>query len=94
MTLRYEKMKSKHRFSIICPYSSFKKFNILIDKYLSRFNYIYGAAGHPDCVFKIIYNNNKINNEPADITSRETKTLLIDRFVEYILITIILLLLN
>ena len=28
---------------------------LLIDKSLSRFQYIYGDAGHPDCVFKITY---------------------------------------
>ena len=22
---------------------------------LSRFDYVYGAAGHPDCIFKITY---------------------------------------
>jgi len=29
--------------------------DILIDKSLSRFKYVYGAAGHPNCVFKIPY---------------------------------------
>ena len=28
---------------------------IIVDKSLSRFEYIYAAAGHPDCVFKITY---------------------------------------
>ena len=30
--------------------------NILIDKSLNRFDYVYAAAGHPNCVFKIDYN--------------------------------------
>ena len=30
--------------------------DILIDKSLSRFPYIFAAAGHPNCVFKITYN--------------------------------------
>ena len=34
---------------------SFRKLHIIIDKSLSRFEYVYGAAGHPDCVFKINY---------------------------------------
>ena len=28
---------------------------ILIDKSLKRFEYVYGAAGHPNCIFKISY---------------------------------------
>ena len=33
-----------------------KKINILIDKSLSRFEYVYAAAGHPHSIFKITYN--------------------------------------
>ena len=29
--------------------------DIIIDSSLNRFEHIYGAAGHPDCVFKINY---------------------------------------
>ena len=51
-------VKKNTGFSIggVAPVAHLKKLNILIDKYLRRFNYIYGAAGHPDCVFKISYN--------------------------------------
>ena len=33
-----------------------KKLDIIIDKSLNRFPYIFAAAGHPNCVFKITYN--------------------------------------
>ena len=53
-----EDVKKNTGFSIggVAPVAHLKKLNILIDKYLRRFNFIYGAAGHPDCVFKISYN--------------------------------------
>jgi Cys-tRNA(Pro) deacylase len=53
-----EEVKVNTGFSIggVAPVGHLKKLNILIDKSLSRFPYIYGAAGHPDCVFKITYN--------------------------------------
>ena len=39
----------------VSPIGHLKRIEILIDKSLSRFNYVYGAAGHPDCVFKITF---------------------------------------
>ena len=39
----------------VSPIGHLNKLDIIIDKSLSRFEYIYGAAGHPDCVFKIYY---------------------------------------
>ena len=52
-----EEVKTNTGFSIggVAPVAHIIKLNILIDKSLSRFQYIYGAAGHPDCVFKITY---------------------------------------
>jgi Cys-tRNA(Pro) deacylase len=52
-----DEVKVNTGFSIggVAPVGHLKKLNILIDKSLSRFPYIYGAAGHPDCVFKITY---------------------------------------
>ena len=52
-----DEVKVNTGFSIggVAPAGHLKKLNILIDKSLSRFQYIYGAAGHPDCVFKITY---------------------------------------
>jgi len=32
---------------------------IFIDEGLKRFNYIYAAAGHPNCIFKIDFDNLK-----------------------------------
>ena len=50
-------VKENTGFSIggVAPVGHLKKLDIIIDKSLSRFKYIYGAAGHPDCVFKINY---------------------------------------
>ena len=52
-----DEVKVNTGFSIggVAPVGHLKKLNILIDKSLSRFQYIYGAAGHPDCVFQITY---------------------------------------
>ena len=52
-----DQVKLNTGFSIggVAPTGHLKKLNIIIDKSLSRFKYVYGAAGHPDCVFKITY---------------------------------------
>jgi len=52
-----EEVKNNTGFSIggVAPVAHLKKLNILIDKSLNRFENVYGAAGHPDCVFKITY---------------------------------------
>ena len=39
----------------VAPVAHITKLNILIDRSLSRFDYIFAAAGHPNCVFKINY---------------------------------------
>ncbi len=54
-----DEVKANTGFSIggVAPIAHLKKLDILIDKSLNRFQYVYGAAGHPDCVFKITYNN-------------------------------------
>tara|TARA_B100001057_G_scaffold496155_1_gene596896 strand:+ start:1186 stop:1665 length:480 start_codon:yes stop_codon:yes gene_type:complete len=41
----------------VAPIGHLKKVNIFIDKNLSRFNELYAAAGHPNCVFKIDFEN-------------------------------------
>ena len=47
----------------VSPVGHLKKIEILIDKSLSRFNLLFAAAGHPNCVFKIDFTNlNKITN--------------------------------
>ena len=52
-----DEVKENTGFSIggVAPTGYLKKLNIIVDKSLSRFKYVYGAAGHPDCVFKITY---------------------------------------
>ena len=47
----------------VSPIGHLKKIEILIDKSLSRFNLLFAAAGHPNCVFKIDFTNlQKITN--------------------------------
>ena len=54
-----DQVKENTGFSIggVAPIGHLKKLNIIVDKSLNRFKYIYGAAGHPDCVFKITYSD-------------------------------------
>ena len=56
-----DEVKATTGFSIggVSPIAHTTKLDILIDKSLDRFKYIYGAAGHPNCVFKISYNQLK-----------------------------------
>jgi len=53
-----EEVKKNTGFSIggVSPVAHTSILNILIDKSLKRFPYIFAAAGHPNCVFKITYN--------------------------------------
>ena len=53
-----DQVKENTGFSIggVAPVAHTKKLDILIDKSLCRFVYVFGAAGHPNCVFKINYN--------------------------------------
>ena len=50
-------VKENTGFSIggVAPTGYLKKLNIIVDISLSRFDYVYGPAGHPDCIFKITY---------------------------------------
>ena len=52
-----DQVKENTGFSIggVAPVAHTKKLDILIDKSLNRFPYIFAAAGHPNCVFKITY---------------------------------------
>jgi len=52
-----DQVKENTGFSIggVAPTGHLKKLNIIVDKSLNRFKYVYGAAGHPDCVFRITY---------------------------------------
>ena len=41
----------------VSPIGHLQEIEIFIDKELSRFKYIYAAAGHPNCIFKIDFDN-------------------------------------
>ena len=53
-----EEVKENTGFSIggVSPVGHIKHLDILIDESLNRFKSIFAAAGHPNCVFKINYN--------------------------------------
>ena len=50
-------VKKNTGFSIggVAPVAHIKKLDVLVDKSLNRFQYLFAAAGHPNCVFKITY---------------------------------------
>ena len=52
-----EEVKENTGFSIggVAPVAHIKDLDILVDRSLNRFKYVFGAAGHPNCVFKITY---------------------------------------
>ena len=52
-----DEVKANTGFSIggVAPIAHIKKLDIFIDKSLSRYANVFGAAGHPNCVFKIHY---------------------------------------
>ena len=52
-----EEVKKITGFSIggVSPVAHIKKLNIITDVSLSRFDFVFAAAGHPNCVFKISY---------------------------------------
>ena len=52
-----EEVKKNTGFSIggVAPVAHATSLDILIDTSLNRFPYIFAAAGHPNCVFKITY---------------------------------------
>ena len=53
-----DEVKSNTGFSIggVAPVAHLKKLNILIDQSLDRFQNVFAAAGHPNSIFKIRYN--------------------------------------
>ena len=52
-------VKENTGFSIggVSPVGHVKKLEVLIDKSLDRFKYVFAAGGHPNCVFKINYSD-------------------------------------
>ena len=60
-----EEVKTLTGFTIggVSPVGHLEKIEIIIDYSLKRFNELFAAAGHPNCVFKISFNNiKKITN--------------------------------
>jgi len=60
-----EDVKTQTGYTIggVSPVGHLNKVEIFIDKSLERFNNIFAAAGHPNCVFKINFTNiQKITN--------------------------------
>jgi prolyl-tRNA editing enzyme YbaK/EbsC (Cys-tRNA(Pro) deacylase) len=43
----------------VSPIGHLNKITILIDNSLERFNFLFAAAGHPNCVFKISFTDLK-----------------------------------
>ena len=54
-----DEVKENTGFSIggVSPVGHVKKLEVLIDKSLDRFKYVFAAGGHPNCVFKINYSD-------------------------------------
>jgi prolyl-tRNA editing enzyme YbaK/EbsC (Cys-tRNA(Pro) deacylase) len=52
-----DEVKTNTGFSIggVAPIAHLKKMNILIDQSLDRFESVFAAAGHPNSIFKIKY---------------------------------------
>ena len=60
-----EEVKAQTGYTIggVSPIGHLKKIEIIIDNSLERFNELFAAAGHPNCVFKINFINiQKITN--------------------------------
>ena len=60
-----EDVKSQTGYTIggVSPIGHLKQIDIIIDNTLERFNELFAAAGHPNCVFKINFTNiQKITN--------------------------------
>ena len=57
------KLQTGYTIGGVSPVGHLNKINIFIDQSLERFNDIFAAAGHPNCVFKISFKNlSKITN--------------------------------
>ena len=60
-----EEVKAQTGYTIggVSPVGHINKIEILIDNSLERFIYLYAAAGHPNCIFKINFKDlQKITN--------------------------------
>ena len=52
-----DEVKKNTGFSIggVAPVAYTKSLDVIVDKSLNRFKFVFAAAGHPNCVFKIAY---------------------------------------
>jgi len=60
-----EEVKTQTGYTIggVSPIGHLEKIEIIIDNSLKRFNELFAAAGHPNCIFKINFSNiQKITN--------------------------------
>ena len=76
-----DEVKTQTGFTIggVSPIGHLEKIEIIIDNSLERFNKLFAAAGHPNCVFKINFNDiQKITNgKTKDIIEWDNLDLLI-----------------
>jgi Cys-tRNA(Pro) deacylase len=57
------KVQTGYTIGGVSPIGHLKKIGIIVDNSLERFNELFAAAGHPNCVFKIDFRNiQKITN--------------------------------
>jgi prolyl-tRNA editing enzyme YbaK/EbsC (Cys-tRNA(Pro) deacylase) len=64
------KIQTGYTIGGVSPVGHLKKLNIFVDNSLERFDDIFAAAGHPNCVFKINFKNLVLitQGETKDIT--------------------------
>ena len=76
-----EDVKKNTGFSIggVAPVAHISTLEILVDKSLNRFPYIFAAAGHPNCVFKITYDEliKITNGSEKELSEWENQNLMI-----------------
>ncbi len=64
------KIKTGYTIGGVSPVGLIEKMDILLDRSLDRYEYIYAAAGHPNCIFKINFSDLKkiTNGKEEEIT--------------------------
>ena len=52
-----DEVKKNTGFSIggVAPVAHSRSLDVIVDKSLNRFKFVFAAAGHPNCVFKVTY---------------------------------------
>ena len=74
-----DEVKTNTGFSIggVSPVAHITNLDVLVDKSLSRFPFVFAAAGHPNCVFKITYDQliKITNGSEKEISEWETQNL-------------------